>query len=183
MKQSTKIIPDIRLHYPDLVITSVATSGILDAVRTMNTGDLIMRVGRPVLIVPATAQALKLDRVVVGWKDTRETQRAIAGALPLLKLAKDVSVVEIAAEEDMAMARKHLDDVVGWLKRHGIAAKAIASLSTGNDAARLDGLAQEYDADVIVGGAYGHNRMREWALGGVTRDLLLRADRCCLLSH
>ena len=84
----------------DLVITSVATGGILDAARTMNTGDLVMRVGRPVLIVPATAQALKLDRVVVGWKDTRETQRAIAGALPLLKLTRmPVNVVPRPASE------------------------------------------------------------------------------------
>jgi nucleotide-binding universal stress UspA family protein len=167
----------------DLVITRAATGGVLDAVRTMNTGDFVMRVGRPVLIVPSTVQGSKLDRVVVGWKDTRETQRAIATALPLLKMAKAVSVIEIAAEEDMATARRHLDDVVGWLERHGIAAKANASLSTGDDATRLDGLAQDYDADVIVAGAYGHNRIREWAFGGVTRDLLLRADRCCLVSH
>jgi nucleotide-binding universal stress UspA family protein len=167
----------------DLVITSGATGGGLDAVRTMNIGDLVMGVGRPVLIVPAPAQTLKLDQVVVGWKDTRETQRAVAAALPLLRMAKAVSVIEIAAEADIATARKHLDDVVGWLERHGIVAKAIASLSTGDDATRLDGLAQEYDADIIVGGAYGHNRLREWAFGGVTRDLLLRTDRCCLVSH
>ena len=73
--------------------------------------------------------------------------------------------------------------VVNWLKRDGITAEAVASLSTGDDAARLDGIASDQAADIIVAGAYGHSRLREWALGGVTKDLLLRAGRCSFVSH
>lgn len=167
----------------DIVITSVASGDWLDASRRVNTGDLVMRVGRPVLIVPASTDKLKLERVVVAWKDTREARRAAFDALPLLKTAAHVAVVEIAPKDEMAGARTHLDDVVGWLKRRGVVAESLASLSTGDDATRLNAIAQEQGADVIVAGAYGHSRMREWALGGVTRDLLLRADRCCLVSH
>ena len=47
----------------------------------------------------------------------------------------------------------------------------------------LNAIAQELAADLIVAGAYGHSRLREWVLGGVTRDLLLRANRCSLVSH
>ena len=167
----------------DLIITCVTSGSLLNASRSLNTGDLVMRVGRPVFIVPAAAEKLKLERVVVGWKETREARRAICDALPLLKEANQVAVVEIAAEAELAAARAHLEDVTGWLKRHGVVAKSLAVPSTGDDATRLDAIAKEQGADVIVAGAYGHSRLREWVLGGVTRDLLLQADRCSLVSH
>ena len=167
----------------DLIITGVASGDMFDSSRAVNTGDLVMRAGRPVLIVPAAASTLKLDRVLIGWKDTREARRAAADALPLLKLAGSVTVVEIASEVDLPAARSHLEDLVGWLKRHGVAAESLAQLSTGDDAAGLYAIAQDLGADIFVAGAYGHSRMREWALGGVTRDFLLSANRCSLVSH
>ena len=80
-------------------------------------------------------------------------------------------------------ARGRLQDVVAWLKGHGIAAKAVAAPTAGNDATHLDAIAREHGAGLLVAGAYGHNRLREWVLGGVTRDLLLRPGRCSLVSH
>jgi nucleotide-binding universal stress UspA family protein len=142
-----------------------------------------MQVGRPVLIVPAPIDKLKLERVVIGWKDTRETRRAVFDALPLLKKVAHVTVVEITAEQDLVAARIRLEDVVDWLKRHGIGAKSLVSLSSGDDTTQLNAVAREQGADVIVAGAYGHSRLREWMFGGVTHDLLLRAARCALLSH
>jgi len=55
--------------------------------------------------------------------------------------------------------------------------------ATGDDASAIEAVAQEQSADVIVAGAYGHSRLREWVMGGVTADLLLAANRCALLSH
>jgi nucleotide-binding universal stress UspA family protein len=136
-----------------------------------------------VLIVPAAAVSVKLTRAIVGWKDTRETRRAVSDALPLLRDTAHVSVVEIAAEADLAAAKLRLEDVAGWLKRHGVAAESLASPSTGADADRLYAIAEEQGAGLIVAGAYGHSRMRERVLGGVTRDLLLRANQCVLLAH
>ncbi|MBI2749172.1 MAG: universal stress protein [Burkholderiales bacterium] len=167
----------------DLVITGIASGDQFDASRALNTSDLVMQAGRPVLLVPAVVDRLKLERVVVGWKDTRETRRAISDALPLLKAATDVTVVEIASEQGLAAARAHLEDVVGWLKRHGVESTPMVTPSSRDDATELYAIARDNGADVIVAGAYGHSRLREWALGGVTRDLLLRADRCTLLSH
>ncbi len=77
----------------------------------------------------------------------------------------------------------HLEDVAGWLKRHRVAAEIIASASTGNDPARLQAIAREQNADLVVAGAYGHSRLRELVLGGVTKDMLLRSGRCTFLSH
>jgi nucleotide-binding universal stress UspA family protein len=167
----------------DLVITSVESGGLFEASRLVNTGDLIMQVGRPVLVVPPGGKSLSLDRVLIAWKDTRETRRAILDALPLLKKAAHVTLAEIAVEDRLALARKHLEEVVVWLGRHGVKAEGAASLSTGEDASQLYAIAKERGADVIVAGAYGHSRLREWVLGGVTRDLLLRADLCAFVSH
>ena len=164
-------------HSADLVITGPAAGGLLDEARRADMSDLVMKVGRPILIVPAAADTLKLDCVIIGWKETRETRRAAADALPLLKRAAHVTVVEIAVENELTAARTRVKDVVvGWLKRHGIVADALVPTSSGDDASGLAAIAQEQHADLIVAGAYGHSRLREWALGGVTRDLLLRAE-------
>jgi nucleotide-binding universal stress UspA family protein len=168
----------------DLIVTGVDRNlSLFDTSRHVDTGDLVMQAGRPCLIVPSAIQALPLDHVVVGWKDTGETRRAISDALPLLHLAGRVTVVEIAVEEELVAARARVRDVGSWLGRHGIAATPLATPSTGDDAARLSTFLKEQGADLIVAGAYGHSRVREWVLGGVTRDLLLKAGRCSLVSH
>jgi nucleotide-binding universal stress UspA family protein len=167
----------------DLLITSVASVDALDASRAVNTGDLIMQAGRPVLVVPQNVQTLSLHRVLVGWRDSRETRRAVADALPLLKIAGQVTVVEIAAPDDMAAARRHVEGVLAWLALHGTVAESSVVPTTTDDAAGLYTVAQDLGADLIVAGAYGHSRLMEWALGGVTRDLLLKQDFCALLSH
>ena len=167
----------------DLLMTGVASGDMFDSSRAVNTGDLIMQAGRPVLVVPHGVEKLALAHVLVGWRDSRETRRAVADALPLLKLAAQVTVAEIAAPDDMAAAHKHVEDVVAWFRQHGVRAQSGASPTTGDDAAGLYTIAQDMGADLIVAGAYGHSRLMEWALGGVTRDLLLKQDYCALLSH
>ena len=167
----------------DLVLTGIGSGDFLDASRAVNTGELIMQAGRPVLIVPTAASTLTLAHVLIGWNDTREARRAVADALPLLKLASQVSIVELAAPDDLPAARKHVQDVIAWLGRHRVAAEGSAILSTGDDAAALYAIGQDQGADLVVAGAYGHSRLREWVLGGVTRDLLLSANRFSLVSH
>ena len=83
----------------------------------------------------------------------------------------------------MDAARRHLDDVVAWLMQHDVAARAFPMASSGDDTADLRCVADRERCDVIVAGAYGHSRMREWILGGVTRDLLMSPGRCSLVSH
>jgi nucleotide-binding universal stress UspA family protein len=168
----------------DFVITGIDHNrSLFDTSRHVELGDLVMRIGRPVLVVPEAATKIGFDRILVGWKDTRETRRAIADALPLLKKATFVTVVEIALENEMVQARRHLDQVVEWLKRHGVTAQSIVAASAGNDSTRLAEIGREQKADLMVAGAYGHNRLREWMLGGVTRDLLSRPEACAFVSH
>jgi len=167
----------------DLIVTGVAHGDRFDSSRALGTGSLIMQAGRPVLLVPGEARAPKLERVMLAWKDTREARRAASDALPLMRRAADVMVVEIADAGQMDDARRHLDDLVAWLKRHAIDARAIALPSVGDDAGALRNIADRENCDVVVAGAYGHSRMREWMLGGVTRDLLSSPTRCALITH
>ena len=89
----------------------------------------------------------------------------------------------LLAAASLADARLRVSDVTAWLSRHGVAASGQAVLSDGGDALQLDAIAHDQDADLVVAGAYGHSRVREWALGGVTRSLLLHSGRRSLLSH
>lgn len=167
----------------DLVITGVTSGALINASPDVSIGDLIMQIGRPVLSVPAKIAELNLDHVILAWKDTRESRRAASDALPLLKHAARVSVFEITPADALDESLARLESVVGWLGRHGIAATSFVETSEGDDGAQMLRIADQQDASMVVAGGYGHNRVREWALGGVTRDLLLKSPRCSLLSH
>lgn len=169
----------------DLLVTMPEQgSAVLDTTRRVVVADLVMRTGRPVLVVDPDTDRLDLENVVVAWKESREARRAVQDALPLLRLAGRVTVLEVAvADEDIPAARQRVGDVVTWLMGHDIAASGRVVVSNGNDAAQIEAVAIELDAGLVVGGAYGHNRLREWVLGGVTRDLLLKPARCSLVSH
>ncbi len=168
----------------DLLLTSpVGDRASEDKRETLKLDDIVMRAGRPILLVPPDAQHLDLQCAVVGWKDTRETRRAVSDALPLLQAAGRTIVVEITSAQDIPDAKRHVTDVVAWLKRHGVSAEPKVETYSGLETARLDAIARECDAGLFVAGAYGHTRMREWAIGGVTSDLLLHPSRPTLISH
>lgn len=166
----------------DLIVTRVQPADFFDPSRHVGIGEVVMRSGRPVLVVPADVGGLPLDRVVVAWKDTREARRAVADALPLLALAKHVTVAEVAGQDDHAHAMARVQDVATWLARHGILAAPLVTAWGADETGRLGALLDEQKADLVVAGAYGHSRLREWAFGGITRELLM-GNRCALLSH
>jgi nucleotide-binding universal stress UspA family protein len=145
--------------------------------------DLVMRAGRPVLLAPAHGRPLALGTAVLAWKDSRESRRAAADALPLLMLAERVVVLTIAPRGSLDSAGVAAASVVTWLGRHGVEAEARTEPSAGQDATRLAEHVESLAADVVVAGAYGRPRLSEWSLGGVTSDYLLNPDRCVLLSH
>jgi nucleotide-binding universal stress UspA family protein len=146
-------------------------------------GDLIMRLGRPILAAPAGVQGFAFNSALVCWKDSREARRAISDALPLLRAMKRVDVIEIVEPRRMEEARERLTELGEWLRRHGVEANAAPEAPHGSEAEQLGAIARDRDVDLIVAGAFGHSRFREWAFGGVTRDLVLSADRCVLASH
>jgi len=141
-------------------------------------GDLVMDAGRPVLFVPPQTEYLAGKRVVIGWKDSREARRAVWDSLPFLKAADDVFVVSM---ESLAESPH---DVKAYLTAHGIRAHVLSRRNPDDSIGdELIAVAKIEGADLIVAGAYGHSRAREWAFGGATRDLLHHSPLCCLMAH
>ncbi len=167
----------------DLIMTGSMPADTFNLSRAANSGSLVMEAGRPVFIAPTEALPMRFEGALVAWKDTRECRRATADALPLLQQTSRVTVLEIVAIDDFDAAHVRVRDVAAWLQRHGVMADGQVERATGSDVHQLHAAADERDADVIVAGAYGHSRLREWVIGGVTRDLLLECRRGVLVSH
>ena len=147
-------------------------------------GPLLMGLGRPVLLAPPRVERLSAARVVVAWKDTRETRRAVLDSLPLVRTAEAVFVVVVGEGEGGGEGRDGAADVAAYLARHGAASATVLRPGPGGSVAdTLQRTAQREGADLVVAGAYGHSRLRQWVFGGVTRDLLGSASICCLLSR
>lgn len=139
--------------------------------RTIDIGEVLLGAGRPVLLAAAGSTQLKADKIIIAWKDTKEARRAIVDALPLLKAASDVQVVVID-EGNLAAERASMLDAVAWLQSHDVAARGEVLPDEGGAAQSITNAAQTMGADLIVSGAYGHSRLRQWLIGGMTRDLL-----------
>jgi nucleotide-binding universal stress UspA family protein len=152
----------------------VAGSSSAESAGSIDLGTLILSAGRPVLLAAAEAESVSFGRVLVAWKETREARRAVRDALPLLRSASDVVVATVPGGSGEA---ETAEDVVVFLTRHGIHARiAHPEPIKGSTAESLVSFAREIAADLIVAGAYGHSRLREWAFGGVTQSLLHRPD-------
>jgi nucleotide-binding universal stress UspA family protein len=155
-----------------------------DLLRTLDPGATILQAGRPILVVPSGVNSLKAERVVIGWKDTREARRALYDSLPFIREAISVAIVEIVDFGDEKVAQMHIDDVGRYLTRHLVAVTTrTTAYAAGFAHAELVRAAQEMDADLIVAGGYGHSRLGELMFGGVTQGLLAESPVCCLLSH
>ena len=167
----------------DLIITGVTSSDFYEVPNSAHAGEIVMQSGRPVLAVPIATKQFKLENMLIGWKDTREARRAIADALPLLKLATQVTVLEIVAKDHKKESVRRLNEVVNWLKSHNVKAESLAATSNDTGAKQFLSIAKKLQADIVITGAYGHSRLREWVLGGVTNELLQDAHYCSFLSH
>ena len=138
--------------------------------------------GHAVCAIPP-GQRPKADsrNVLIAWQDTREAARAIAAALPFLLRAKTTRILTVDAHAGRAEAAM---DVAAHLDRHGIGVEIHAVKSgEGGVAGVLIGEAHKMAADLIVMGAYGHSRLREYFLGGATRDMLKPSDIPILMAH
>jgi nucleotide-binding universal stress UspA family protein len=148
--------------------------------------QLVLSVGRPVLVVPHGGEFPVIgERVLVAWDASRLATRAVNDALPLLTRAKEVVVMAINPRRDeTAHGEIPSADICRHLARHGIRADAqhyhADDIGIG---ALLLSRAADQGIDLIVCGAYGHARWRELVLGGVTRHLLTHMTVPVLMSH
>lgn len=156
-----------------------------DALQFPDPGATLLTAGRPVLLVPPSIASVTARRIIVAWKDTREARRAVSDALPFLRRAEEVLVLEVCEEgHERADLQLQLGDVVAYLERHGVRARKEARDRRYRSVVDELLLASEQTgSDLIVAGGFGRGRIREWVFGGVTRDLLRYSPKPCLLSH
>jgi nucleotide-binding universal stress UspA family protein len=167
----------------DISVVAQAEPGALAPQELLIEGALFES-GRPMIVVPyIQKEPLKLDRVMVCWDSSRTAARAIGDALPLLARAKTVEVVIVTS------ARGHSDEIPGadlgeHLAHHGLTVEVKRIVSADLDVANtLLSHAADTSADFMIMGGYGHSRLREFVLGGATRDILQSMTVPTLMSH
>ena len=168
----------------DILVIGARQETLVDPSSAPDPSDLVMQAGRPLIVVPSTVEWLDLRSVLVAWKDVREARRAIFDALPILAAAKEVTIAEIPEQDGRrAEALAHVADVAAWLRSHGITANTVVPEKAGGVTGQLENIAANIGAGAVIAGAYGHSRLRQWVLSGVTRHLATESRRCAFLSR
>lgn len=176
-------------RYADLVIVSrdaepIAVPGIPAEARGLPE-YIALHGARPVLVVPPGWSARGLPgTAVVGWDGSMQAIRAITAALPLLRQA---DAVKLALVNPGAMAEMHGEepgaDMALHLARHGVKVDVVIEHSRASTGDALQNVARDHGAGLLVTGAFGHSRYREFVLGGVTRSLLAGSTMPLLIAH
>ncbi len=179
-------VPDLLVEYArlrDLTIVPVPEGEYVDQ---WYAESIIFGSGRPTLILPQTpkrAGAFALDTAVVAWDFSRASARAVADALPILQKVKRVRVVTVTSEKVIDTSRSGAE-----LARH-LAGHSINVVLDNVDAAgrsigeALVSYVTSRNADILVMGAYGHSRIRDFIVGGATKSILARPPLPVFLSH
>lgn len=170
-------------RYTDLVVIGQAEEGgILDPDSELE-DQMLLSSARPVLIIPYIGlQAPIGQRIMIAWKNTREVVRAVHDAMPLLTAAAEVQVVMVnpSAEDGDAPTA----DICRHLNRHGVNVESTHIVARDIEVGdALLSRAADESIDLLVLGAYGHQRWRETVFGGVTRHLLQHMTVPVLMSH
>ena len=171
-----------RARYTDIVIMGQSRASKASPHTVAVENHVIMGCARPVLMIPAKGISGRLgNRVVVAWNGSRESVRAINDAMPFLEGAANVEVLTIDPgrnDGDIPGA-----DICQYLARHDVNAEAATAKSRGTTTDTLLNYARDNNADMVVMGAYGHSRLREFVLGGATYNMLQKSDVAILMSH
>lgn len=147
--------------------------------------EVLIGSGRPVLMIPPEpSRRLVGEHALIAWRDGKEARRALAAAMPLLRLASGVTVVTIRSEDEPGQGTEELPELADYLAKHGVVASIVDdSLMHETVGRHLLQEAATHGCGLIVAGGYGHTRLQEWMLGGVTRDLVQESSICLLLAH
>lgn len=174
-------------HYADLtVIAGVLGDSKEGDISRTYFGGLLIESGRPVLVIPPRCKVpVPPKRIVAAWRPTRECARAFHDALPLLITAESVDILIVdPVGGELGHGEQPGADIATHLARHGVKVNVQVRQAHDNRIASvlLDHV-RDMHANMLVVGGYGHSRFREWALGGVTRELLFEANIPVFYSH
>jgi nucleotide-binding universal stress UspA family protein len=145
--------------------------------------SVLLRCGRPVLVVPASVQPSALARIAIAWDGSREAVRAVHDALPLLRLSRSIQIVTMispSAEYDEVDARS----LSAHLANHGIKVGTdVLQIRTSEENKSLRTQIEQGYYDLLVMGGYSHPIWLEFIFGGATRSILLSSKIPILVSH
>ena len=174
----------LQARYADLLVVSQtdleepASSRLIGALPE----QVVLDGARPVLIVPYAGAVERIgSHALVAWDGSVEASRAITGALPLLRSARRATLVEFHPAE--AAGRQPGADMALYLARHGVHCEVRCEAAPLRDGELLLSLAGDVQADLIVMGAYGHTRLREIMLGGVSETMFASMTVPVLMAH
>jgi nucleotide-binding universal stress UspA family protein len=177
----------LQSRYADLVVLSQDSEADRNLpVRVRGLPEHVaLRGARPVLVVPGDYQGEPIPgTAVVAWDGGMQALRAITAALPLLEHA---ATVKLAVINPDALSELHGEqpgaDMALYLARHGARVEVVVERTRATTGEVLCKLARDCGAGLMVAGAFGHSRYREWMLGGTTRELLERARVPLLIAH
>ena len=172
----------IRSHVADLVMVCQGHGGMPEGqVRLHQPDDLLFMASGPCLVLPPGWASDAIGRrVLIAWKDTREAARALRDSLPFLASADDVFLLTCDPPHRRFEAGVA---ALSFLDRHGLRVEQVSDIAKGDIGAVILGYAEDLRADLLVMGAYGHSRLREMILGGVTQHVLCHMTRPVLMSH
>jgi nucleotide-binding universal stress UspA family protein len=148
--------------------------------------QLAMDAGRPVLMLPKDGKFTGFGKnITLAWNGRRESARAAFDALPFLKAANKVRILWVnPGKEASDVGQVPAAELATALARHSVKAEAVAIDGGISDIGQFfRSQMTEYNSDMLVMGAYGHSRLREFVFGGTTRDILLNTATPVLLSH
>ena len=180
---TTQEILALHGRYADLLVLGQDdpesdSAGLLEA--------MVFDCGQPVLAIPFAGSFNTIGkRVLVGWNASREASRALHDALPLIAKAETATVFLANPKRGLGgHGEEPGADIARHLARHGMKVEVAMTIADDvPDSALLLNHASDMGADLLVMGAYGHSRLREFILGGMTRSLLREMTVPVLLSH
>jgi nucleotide-binding universal stress UspA family protein len=173
-------------RYMDLTIVGQPKPEVPEELLAIRPEEVALVSGRPVLVVPYIGGSSSPGkRIVIAWDESREAARAVGDALPILMQASSVWIVSVGAKGSSATAEPGAGETLArFLADHAIVAKAETlypdECSEGD--VLLSRIA-DFGADLLVMGCYGHTRLRELVLGGMTREILQHMTVPVLMSH
>ncbi|MGZ2426267.1 universal stress protein [Rhizobium laguerreae] len=145
-------------------------------------GTLLFGSGRPLVLFPATSVCSHVNTIAVAWDGSATAARALSCARLFIERATKVQVISITDDKEIDEANRAL--LISCLKHAGLEVEDVSIQAGGETAtAAIQSAALERKADLLVAGGFGHSRLREFILGGVTRELLVKAELPVLLAH
>lgn len=170
--------------YNDLVV--FARPPKPEDLTSIGVGDVLVESGRPLLLAPSGACPHPISNVVVAWKDTAPSARAVSAAMPLLAKAEQIHILHVTEDrEEEPQGPAPTERLAAYLRRRGMKPQVGKLFYENRDPCEvlLEAAERKLQAGLLVMGAYGHSRAREFIFGGFTRKVLHDAPLPVLLSH